>query len=354
MGMSASQVRYLTLTARIHDVENQAQRIQNQKLLLANDSDEVYQRYLDALDRTKIQVRQFDDDAGTSQMVDVTLDVLYRESCTTLTNGYMLTGTDGSLYLPFNVTATDVESFSDFETAFAKYLYNNANNSVTQLRKNVQQLNYVKAVWKYINDQAGTDFLAGPTGSGGMLVSDDQMVGFSSANYNASSDDTNTSKIRHKIIHCITDGESELDTNWIQNIIGYGYANFQMMDSEAGELSLAGYDMSRKVVNDLTNEVSWQPMTLTDSSRTAAISVYNFASSTVATDTQMGEAADEIELAKAEVEYESDMKKINAKDKRYDTELSTLENQRSAMKEEMESMKTVIDDNIKRTFKLFS
>ena len=331
MGMSASQVRYLTLTARIHDVENEAQRIQNQKLLLANDSDAVYQRYLDALNKTKIQVRQFDDDSGVSQMVDVTLDVLYRGSGDTTTNAYALTGIDGSVYLPFDVQTEDVESFDNFKAAFATYW----NISVSDLNANAQRNDYVKAMWRYINEQAGTDMFLISSGASLFDIADDTTVQMNDTGYD------NEAELRHSVIHCIVSDDVN-STDWLRDIIGYGYANFQMLSSDTTEISVNAADHTITVDG------------VTTVTGTHALALYDFNSSTVATDTQMGEAADDIELAVAEVEYESDMKKINAKDKKYDTELSTLENQRSAMKEEMESLKTVINDNIQRTFKLFS
>ena len=51
-------------------------------------------------------------------------------------------------------------------------------------------------------------------------------------------------------------------------------------------------------------------------------------------------------------EYE--LKKINAKDTKYDKELSKLETERTAIKQEMDSIKTVKNDNIERTFGIFS
>ncbi|MBQ6516289.1 hypothetical protein IJI31_03820 [bacterium] len=349
--MSASQVRYLTLTARIHDVENQAQRIQNQKLLLANDSDEVYQRYLDALERTKIQVRQFADDSGISQMVDVNLNILYRESCSTFTNGYMLTGVDGTLYLPFQVNDESMGSFDNFLTTYKGFLGVTEDND--NFRKNhQQQYNYALGMWRYINEQAGTSMFAIPNGeSCTIYISDDAEIACSPHGYDDDSNDsdgTTTVEVRKSVIHCDVPTEYLDDTNWIRDIIGYGYANFQMMSDGGTDLEV---DSEHYTVSVQT-ATGMHP--LDSSIHSYTVQMHEFASSTVSTDTQMGEAADEVELAKAEVEYESDMKKINAKDKRYDTELSTLENQRSAMKEEMESMKTVIKENIDRTFKIFS
>ena len=63
MGMAASQARLLTITARMHDIEYQAQSIQNAKIELATQSDEVYQDYLKALDATTLTIND-----GTGQM----------------------------------------------------------------------------------------------------------------------------------------------------------------------------------------------------------------------------------------------------------------------------------------------
>ena len=61
MGLAASQARLLSLTARIHDVEYQAQMIQCAKLKLALQEDEVYRRYNEALDE---QTLTFQDQKG--------------------------------------------------------------------------------------------------------------------------------------------------------------------------------------------------------------------------------------------------------------------------------------------------
>ena len=57
MGMAASQARLLTITSRIHDVEYQAQSVQNAKIALATQSDEVYKDYIAALDQTTFTVK---------------------------------------------------------------------------------------------------------------------------------------------------------------------------------------------------------------------------------------------------------------------------------------------------------
>ena len=59
-------------------------------------------------------------------------------------------------------------------------------------------------------------------------------------------------------------------------------------------------------------------------------------------------------LAKAEAKYEKDLRDINKKDKQYDLTLSKLETERSALTTEYDSVKKVIEDNIERTFGIFS
>lgn len=66
MGLAASQARLLTLTSRMHAIEYKAQKLEAEKLQLANDSDQVYNTYLNALDATKVQYRFVNDDGSTA------------------------------------------------------------------------------------------------------------------------------------------------------------------------------------------------------------------------------------------------------------------------------------------------
>lgn len=84
MGMSSSQARLLTLSNRLHDIEYKAQRLQAQKLQIANDSARAYEDYLQILDATKIQYKSIDSD-GTVTFRDANLNILE--------NGYVLDDT---------------------------------------------------------------------------------------------------------------------------------------------------------------------------------------------------------------------------------------------------------------------
>ena len=79
-----------------------------------------------------------------------------------------------------------------------------------------------------------------------------------------------------------------------------------------------------------------------------------YAEVNIATDTSLQEVSDETQLKKAEAKYEADMRKINAKDKKFDTDLAAMEQERNAIKTEIDTLKSVAKDNVDRTFKLFS
>ena len=48
------------------------------------------------------------------------------------------------------------------------------------------------------------------------------------------------------------------------------------------------------------------------------------------------------------------MRKIDSKDKKFDTDLAAMESERNAIKTEMDTLKSVAKDNVDRTFRLFS
>jgi len=71
MGLAASQSRLLSLTSRMHDLEYKGQKLEAQKLEMANKSQDVYNEYETALNKTKFQVKTVGSD-GSNNYVNVT------------------------------------------------------------------------------------------------------------------------------------------------------------------------------------------------------------------------------------------------------------------------------------------
>ena len=67
MGLSASQARLLSITARLSDNELHSQQIANSKVRLADKTQEASQEYLDSLNATKLVFTTYNSDGGTIQ-----------------------------------------------------------------------------------------------------------------------------------------------------------------------------------------------------------------------------------------------------------------------------------------------
>ena len=107
MGMAASQARLLCITARIHDVEYQAQSIQAAKVQLATQSDQVYEEYLAAMDACTLTVNALDMKTGTSSVIAANFNNLCSRNKVMASDGsnYAITNAEGRLVVE------DVASF---------------------------------------------------------------------------------------------------------------------------------------------------------------------------------------------------------------------------------------------------
>lgn len=61
----------------------------------------------------------------------------------------------------------------------------------------------------------------------------------------------------------------------------------------------------------------------------------------------------EVDITVAEAEYNKTMNEIEAKDKRYDIELKNIDTEHQSLQTEYETIKSVIDKNVERNFKMF-
>ena len=66
------------------------------------------------------------------------------------------------------------------------------------------------------------------------------------------------------------------------------------------------------------------------------------------------EQTDSVAITIAEAEYNAAMNKIENKDKMYDLELKNIDTEHNSLETEYESIKSAIDKNIERTFKIYS
>ncbi len=128
----------------------------------------------------------------------------------------------------------------------------------------------------------------------------------------------------------IIDDEQAYSTNWLTNMINCGLAQFAYLD----------IDSALEKQNDGSIVINSQKM--------------NIVGTSIANETSLQEVQDTEMLKKAEATYEANMRKINRKETKIDTDLSQLEAERTAIKTEQDTLKNVAKENVDLTFKLFS
>ena len=109
MGLSASQARLLSITARLSDNELRSQTITTAKMALANKTSEASAAYLDALNESELMFATYDSDGNK------TLQKLTGTSLTQygiLKNQYGIINTDGQIM----VSETDATNYLESAT----------------------------------------------------------------------------------------------------------------------------------------------------------------------------------------------------------------------------------------------
>lgn len=275
MGMAASQARLLFITARLHDVELQAQQLLAAKMALATQSDVAWEKYNDALDATTLTVNSLNLENGRTSTMLATFAAL--------TSGdnplYGATGEryalvrDGALLL----SEDDYEKWESFSGTsaddFASYMLGDETD-------NEDLYDHYYDMYLQIQSCKGK-------------------------------------------VACV-DKEFEYDSEWLTNMV------------KCGQIQIFTYDAGEK-----TDELH-----------------FDFDSTSPSSDNSLSYThTTEIDAAaakKAEAEYEHTLKQIDAKESKIDNELAKLETERNALTTMYDSVKKVIEDNVERTFGIFS
>lgn len=302
MGLASSQARLLTLTARMHQIEYKAAKLEAQKLQMANESTQVYEDYLEALDATKIQ--------------------------------YKVLTTDGS------TTYQDINSYSDFLAAGYALDYNgivyNGSTGYRDDKGNV--ITFTELSEEDAQELLGDDYEDGTT-----------YYSYTSA--------TDSGYVTYDELANVDEEGTEIET------VDGGTLYAQMVTNNYAQLCADAFNSDidnppSDVSEVITNLINSGYVTIVQSRDDGTFAQeddedFTTYETSVSTCTGLQEVSDEVALKKAEAQYEADMKEIDIKDTEFDTELAAIETERDAIKNEMETLETVAKDNIERTFKLF-
>ena len=391
MGMAASQARLLTLTARLHDVELKAQNLMAQKLSLATQKDGLYQDYCDALEATALKVAYWGDAAST-ELVDANFDSVCNYNPRRVQQ-YALRDNQTGLMLVTEETKDLYDSYGKDKYSFAwamlglendfgwnnekdgysarnmgaeigiencQGVYENSIDNGEGKKHSLFMTQVEQAVFdKYENSNEDLrnkyqDIL---DAQGNPEKQKDALATFRKCLYENYSEEIFNGMNRDKQA---TPDESDLifDASWedMRKEFNY-YINLWTAINEAGGCTTVDnmYTNGKEGNQWFQNMVEAGLVTIQvfdENSFEKEWSDTSFATST--NNNYLQEVQDETFLKKAEAEYEHELDIINQKDTKFDNELSKLETERTSITTEIESIGKVKEENIERTFGIFS
>lgn len=377
MGMSASQARLLSLTARMTDNENSAQDITYSKIRLANQTQELNNEYLDALDATKLTVL-----TGFNNSEEVYTDISYglMTGYNTVATGkqYVVTDAKGRVLVTAQYAAAFEAGNGDLNKFLAELGYSQATIDVSE---NSGASDTDKTLAKQKVHEAWDQYLT----SVGLHYGDDEhglefgYTSFGNDPYNGYPTytliDLNTGEKSTKAL--VYEGSTQEQREFYDYAVALTEAYYGTSDSinslkTAADSENAGYvkyltNIFQKMLsagyytedepNETIKDNAWFEQQLRDGK--LLLEYYSttekkFVSTSIDSDTAIQEVEDERELSLIEQEYNNKLDDLEAKDNQFDLELKKLDTEHNALQTEYDAVKSVIEKNVEKTFNIFS
>lgn len=390
--MAASQARLLTLTSRLHDVELKAQNLQAQKIALATQKDGVYQEYCDALDAKAFKINLGTN--GEKLFVDANFNSLCNYHEGVPRNYALLDNRTGKILVNQNTADKYKQYGSDkYAFAFAMMGIMPNNNDYSRLGQDIN-----------IDDDEYNNGVNDDDGDRDITVNEADAIINRENNPNIatiyamtkvekeiyddlinSGNDYSTLKSKYEAFNSATDPKEQkkayadfrkelmkqaadkifekLASDCNKDGAEWDKAEFnhytQLWDAiqEAGGYQVidAQYEGGDDGTEWFKNAVESGNVTIRSYGESGHANEWSDTSFATSTNSNwLQEVNDDTMEKKAEAKYKHELDIINRKDTHFDTELKKLETERTAITKELDSIKQVKDDNIDRTFGLFS
>ncbi len=381
MGMAASQARLLSLTSRLHDVELRAQAIESQKIALATQKDELYENYCEALDATKFQVA-FTGADGTGKNWEI---ASFKNLCTYMGKerwqDYALKDNKSGLLIESEEVVENYKKYSGDKYVFAWAMlgYDMSGDGMdVGISGNANRggdANSQFTLDRSYNDggnslMTGIEYSAYENATGDNKTTLDNL--YNDVKTALEESDTkkrdeavkafrdklySTPETRDYIMEKQEGAGSNKTWDDVADEFNFYCRKFDAIKSAGGCTAVdPQFESGSKGETWLKNMVEAGMITILANDEPKGASA-NWKDTSVATSTNgnyLSEVQDNKDLKKAEAEYEHELGILNTKDTKFDRDLSKLETERTSITTEMDSIKSVRDDNIDRTFGIFS
>lgn len=325
MGMSASQARLLSLTARMSDLELQAQQISNSKIRLAQETEQAATEYTNALSKKTVTVMSgVDATTGAYQYVNASAYNLTTYDAVSKTDKQrFLSDNSGRILVmsrvgnAYDTSLNQVAPLHQQYSTVDAYLRAQLGYSTSNEAASAGRTYDAKQVAFFTNLYSGAEgflnklgYTSNPNNVDPTLTNDDGATSYYGNVFD---------EIAQKGYNAPGDANMK-DTDWLHSQLTAGNVFLVEWETDGGVEGKGGFD-----------KVSW-----------------------TSDDPSVKENNDETAMAVAEAQYNTKLSSIQVKDKTFDLELKNIETEHQAIQTEIDSVKKVIDKNIERTFKIFS
>lgn len=408
MGMSASQARLLSITSRLTNNELQAQLISNSKVRLATESENVTNKYMNALSSTQLMFTSYDDN-GELTKVNLTPAVIYNyEPCK---NQYLLINSsdkvivsdedaknfentdnlqaflacynltyDGSLDINETLSARYEAELAKWQKAMENYNEECVIYEQELEVYNVEYNAYLIAYQEYLDslDNANANDIPTPpvkpkepteprkpdkpdeVHEYTLIKDKDKAQWYTNLWYKMNNSES--ANVVNKV-------DFQADDNWDsvpENVRAEFSYTVKNCDKNVSQTMYTALD------NNLLNSPEWLQFALehgiinieqatyinpsVDSFKVPEMTGegYTWKSIIYTNAADIRSQDDEKKIAIAEAQYKKSINEIQAKDKKYDQDLKKLDTEHNALQTEFDSVKELISKNVDRSFKAFS
>jgi len=329
MGMSASQARMLSLTARMSDLEFSGQSISNSKIRLSQQSQDATKAYQDALNELKLTVNN-----GTANIDATAYNLTTYGVISSTDKQRFLTDSSGKILVTEKVANASMSSQNVTSTSY--YLKNVINGTGYQNAED-----YLRADLGYsTKDEA---IAAGRT-------YDAEQVTYYKSLYSGAEEFMNALGYTADPSQTADDADPKYDSGAVKY---YTTVLEQILENGSYNPGDANMKNSEWLYNQLNSgEIFLTELGQDDVDNDGDRDWENISWSSG--DSSITTVKDTTGAAKAEAQYETVMAQIQAQDNRFDLELKSIDTEHAAIQAEIDSVKKVIEKNVDNTFKTFN
>ena len=338
MGMSASQMRYLGLTARRSDNEFHVQQISQQRLQIATKMQDIATAYTNGMNNRLLQYL----DPSTGQYEPLTYEII-TDNVTGL--GYKLYTSDGKEVVPSlkgidNPEKIRADAKAKYDAVMSVQCFRFGEDADTLSGKAIDGESFVQ--YYLSDDETGENALKDKDGNSV------DVTAFTEAVKNLNASEFYTYWQENELSFA---GGNTLEASSYTEGAGFAQAEYESELARADEIENTRYFADKdcldvEYLEDKLRSGDWFLNKPNINNERVNISWSEV--------TAICDILDTSDDAAVAAEYEAQSAFWQQKDKQLELEVKKLETEHNALQTEIDSVKKVINDNVEKSFKTFS